>query len=255
MNVQEVDQAFYDLRWAGEGDITPRERNRVSTTLSLIPGDCHSILDIGCGDGFLSNELIARGKSLVAADISEVALARVQAPTLLRSADSLWGVGDQSFDLVLCTEMLEHLDEKTYQGALREFNRVARKSILITVPNCETMRENTARCGDCGSHFHIWGHRRRFVERDLRTLFPDFQPIAIVRFGDNLQQYNRILLELRIRLADAWAVDDRSPCPNCHSHRTAAPKRPRLAALCDLANANLFHLGHKPWFLALYGRK
>ena len=52
MKVLETDQAFYDLRWAGEGDITPRERNRVSTTLSMIPGDCHSILDVAPGMAF-----------------------------------------------------------------------------------------------------------------------------------------------------------------------------------------------------------
>ncbi len=255
MKVLDIDQAFYDLRWAKEGDITARERNRVLTTVSMVPGDCQSILDVGAGDGFLSNALVARRKSLVAADISEVALARVQAPTLLRSADDLWGVEDRSFDLVLCTEMLEHLDDRTYTGALREFNRVASTSILVTVPNRENMRENTARCGDCGSHFHIWGHRRRFDEPDLRRLFPDFEPIAIRQFGDNLRQYNRILLELRTRLADAWAVDDRSPCPNCHSDRTALPKRPRLSGFCDLINSNLFHMPHKPWLLALYRRK
>ncbi len=249
------DRSFYDLRWAGAEEVSKRERNRVATTVRLVPNGCRTILDVGAGNGLLSNELGARGKSAVAVDISEVALSRVQGPTLQRSADNLYGVEDHSFDLVLCTEMLEHLDDGTYHGALREFNRVAKKAILITVPNREKMRENMAVCGDCRRPFHIWSHRRRFTPSDLRTLFPNFDPVSISAFGDNLRQYNPVLLWMRQQIADAWAVDDISPCPECHSFRTAQPKRKKLADVCDLLNSNLPHLPHKPWLAALYRQK
>src|SRR5664280_302515 len=117
------DQAFYDLRWAGGSVTTEREWNRICATISAIPADCHSILDVGTGNGLLANELAGTGKSVTAVDISEIALSKVTGRTLLRSADNLEGVADRSYDLVLCTEMLEHLDEATYRGALREFNR------------------------------------------------------------------------------------------------------------------------------------
>jgi SAM-dependent methyltransferase len=250
-----TDQNFYDLRWAGADEITVRERNRVAATVGMVPSDCCSILDVGAGNGLLSNELAARGKSLLAVDISEVALSRVKAPTLQRSADNLQGVEDRSFDLVLCTEMLEHLDDATYQGALREFNRVALSAILVTVPNRENMRENMSLCGDCRRPFHIWSHRRRFTPLDLKTLFPGFEPVSISAFGDNLRQYNPVLLWMRTRIANAWAVDDISPCPECHSFRPATPKRQAVANLCDLINSNLPHLPHKPWLAALYRRK
>ncbi len=255
MSTPDIDQAFYDLRWAGAAGITDRERNRLTTTVSMVPRDCESILDVGAGNGFLSNELVARGKSLVAVDISEVALARVKAPTLLRSADRLTGVDDRSFDLVLCTEMLEHLDDATYRGALKEFNRVARAAIMITVPNRENMRENMAVCPDCHHQFHIWGHRRRFTPPNLSHLFPDFKPVTITAFGNNLRQYNPVLLWARTNIAGASAADELSPCPQCHSFRSATPRHPRLAAFCDLINSNLPHLPHRPWLLALYRRK
>jgi 2-polyprenyl-3-methyl-5-hydroxy-6-metoxy-1,4-benzoquinol methylase len=57
--------------------------------------------------------MIAAGKAVTAVDISKVVLSRVKAPTLLRSADNLAGVPDRSYDLVLCTETLEHLDDAT----------------------------------------------------------------------------------------------------------------------------------------------
>ena len=249
------DRDFYDLRWAGAEEVTPRERNRVASTVAMVPQDCESILDVGAGNGLLSNELAAHGKSVVAVDISEVALSRVKGPTLQRSADNLAGVSDRAFDLVLCTEMLEHLDDSTYRGALREFNRVATKAILITVPNRENTRENMALCGDCQQPFHIWSHRRRFTPAELKGMFPDFVPASITEFGDNLRQFNPLLLWIRTRIAGAWAVDDISPCPECHSFRTAPPKRQRLADFCQLLNSNLPHLPHKPWLAALYRRK
>jgi ubiquinone/menaquinone biosynthesis C-methylase UbiE len=255
MNIIATDQAFYDLRWAASDDVSDRERSRVAATIAMIPEDCQSIMDIGAGNGFLSNQLVARGKSLVAVDISEVALARVKAPTLQRSADDLSGVRDRSHDLVLCTEMLEHLDDATYEGALREFNRVARSAILITVPNRENMRENTGVCAECHTRYHIWGHRRRFTPAELRTLFPDFNPVFISSFGDNLRRYNPLLLWIRTAIANGWAVDDVSPCPECHCFRTADPDHPGLTRLCNLLDANLLHPPYKPWLLALYRRK
>lgn len=255
MKTLSTDQAFYDLRWAGAGDVTDRERNRVTTTVQMIPQDCHSILDVGAGNGFLSNELVARGKSVVAVDISEVALAKVKGPTLKLSADHLAGVDNCSFDLVLCTEMLEHLDDRTYNGALREFNRVARSAILVTVPNQENMLENTALCGDCHQHYHIWCHRRRFTPADLASMFQDFSPVSIVKFGHNLRRYNPLLLWVKTRISNGWAADESSPCPECHSFRTAPPDRPGLADFCNLINSNLPRFPYKPWLMALYRRK
>jgi len=151
--------------------------------------------------------------------------------------------------------MLEHLDDATYQGALREFNRVARRAILITVPNQELMQEHLCVCGECGTQFHIWGHQRRFTPADLRSLFPDFAAVSIIPFGDSLPKYNRFLLWARTEVAKAWFVDDRSPCPECHSFRPAAPKHPTLARFCDRVNSNLPKIGHKPWLMALYRRR
>lgn len=248
------DQAFYDLRWNTESLVTDRERHRVAVTADAVPDDCHSVLDVGAGNGMLSLAVAQKGKAVTAVDFSEVALAKVDLPTLCRSADDLAGVDDLSYDLVLSTEMLEHLDDATYRGALREFSRVARLAILITVPNRELMREHLGVCGDCGAQYHIWGHQRRFAPADLRSLFPDFRAISIVPFGDTLPKYNRFLLWTRTAVAKAWFVDERSPCPVCHSFLPATPKYPKLAQLCDLVNSNLPKIRYKPWLMALYRR-
>lgn len=213
------------------------------------------MLDVGTGDGLLANELAATGKAVTAVDISKVALSHVKGPTLLLSADNLAGVADKSYDLVLCTEMLEHLDQATYAGALREFNRVARRAILITIPNRERMGEHMGRCGGCGAKFHIWGHRRRFIQDDLKTLFPDFQPVSITEFGDKLPKYSRPLLWMRTAVANSWFIDERSPCPECHSFQTVEPTSPSLARVCDVINSNLPKIRQHPWLMAVYRRR
>jgi 2-polyprenyl-3-methyl-5-hydroxy-6-metoxy-1,4-benzoquinol methylase len=47
---------------------------RIERTLGLIPTGVRSILDVGCGDGRVSNRLVANGREVVGLDISEVAL-------------------------------------------------------------------------------------------------------------------------------------------------------------------------------------
>jgi 2-polyprenyl-3-methyl-5-hydroxy-6-metoxy-1,4-benzoquinol methylase len=72
------EKTFYDGRWENQ-EITPREARRISATVAAVPSDCHTILDVGAGDGRLSQELHARGHRVVAFDLSQVALARLPA--------------------------------------------------------------------------------------------------------------------------------------------------------------------------------
>jgi ubiquinone/menaquinone biosynthesis C-methylase UbiE len=71
-------------------------------------------LDLGAGDGRLSQELSAG--ELVLADVSGVALARAerrlpQARTARLEPDAALPFADSSFDLVLCAETLEHVQD------------------------------------------------------------------------------------------------------------------------------------------------
>lgn len=57
---------------------------------------------------------------------------------------------------------------------------------------------------------------------------------------------------LRTSIARAWFVDERSPCPECHSHEAAKPKYPSVARLCDLINSNLPKIRTEPWLMTIY---
>jgi SAM-dependent methyltransferase len=94
-------------------------------------------LDVGCGDGRLSAELDAT--ELTLADVSHVALERArgrlpEAAVVELDPDSPFPLDDGAFDLVLCTETLEHV--RDVQLLLSEIRRVLRPegTLALTTP-------------------------------------------------------------------------------------------------------------------------
>lgn len=90
-------------------------------------GESERALDLGCGDGRLSAELAAR--ELVGADTSRVALDRArgrlpEARLVLVKPDAPLPSPDSEYDLVLCTDTIEHV--RDVQLLLSEARRVLR---------------------------------------------------------------------------------------------------------------------------------
>ena len=88
-------------------------------------GHAERALDLGCGDGRLTAELDAG--ELTAADVSAVALSRARerlpdATFAELEPDAPLPFGDGAFDLVLCTETVEHV--RDVQLLLSEARRV-----------------------------------------------------------------------------------------------------------------------------------
>ena len=99
-----------------------------------------TVLDAGCGEGFVVDYLARRDADLriVGVDLSAAAVDYAQAHFGDRARFRTGSVyklpfSDRSFDTVLCSEVLEHLDDP--DRAVEELKRVARKAVLITVPH------------------------------------------------------------------------------------------------------------------------
>jgi len=98
-----------------------------------------NVLDIGCGEGFILNKLKQEriGESWEGIDYSKeaVEIGKKIHSYLDLTQGSIYDskFKDNSFDLVVCTEVLEHLENP--QIALKEVVRISKKYILFSVPN------------------------------------------------------------------------------------------------------------------------
>ncbi len=115
--------------------------NNFNNTLikSITPLHVKNVLDAGCGEGFSLYELSAYniGEKLEGIDYSKeaISIGKKLFPNLSLKQGSIYNLPykDNSFDLVLSTEVLEHLEDP--KKALQEILRVSKKHILVSVPN------------------------------------------------------------------------------------------------------------------------
>jgi len=126
------------------------------------------ILDFGCGYGAYSYELNKLDFKCVGVDINEeyIKIAREKGVDAHLIKDEL-PFNEKSFDTVIMFELLEHVQNP--DKILKEAKRVARKNILITVPNCggfETLRNYHLTY----DHFLAVDHIHFFTKKDLENL-------------------------------------------------------------------------------------
>ena len=122
-----------------------------------------TILDVGCGEGFVLKELDSG--LLVGVDISHGVL--LQAKVMQSGAAYCVGdimdlsFKDGCFDMVLCLEVLEHLTLP--ELALKELARVCGGSCILSVPNTISFRlanilrlKNLSFLGEDPGHIQHW---------------------------------------------------------------------------------------------------
>lgn len=113
---------FRSLRAVQEGRV-----ELITSWLGTISGS--TIVDVGCGGGFLAAPLHARGARIVGIDISPASLRIARQKTggncLYLCADcNALPLGDESADHVLLSDILDHTE--TWPNVLREAARVLR---------------------------------------------------------------------------------------------------------------------------------
>ena len=89
-----------------------------------------SLLDVGCGNGYLLRQFAGRGLSLVGCDI--VDKAKDKPFHYVRAEIERLPFADKSFDVVTCCHTLEHVVD--LPAAVAELKRVARKQLFVVVP-------------------------------------------------------------------------------------------------------------------------
>jgi ubiquinone/menaquinone biosynthesis C-methylase UbiE len=105
-----------------------------------------SILDVGCGKGFMLKDFqrLMPGAELAGIDISAYALEHAApevAPLLTKGCATQLPYGDDSFDLVVSINTVHNLDRAGCVRALREIQRVAKRHACVVVDGWESEQQ------------------------------------------------------------------------------------------------------------------
>ena len=146
-----------------------------------------SILDLGCGYGAYSLALAAAGRQCVGCDVNMKYLSQASSSGLpVVAVDSVLPFPDRSFDTVMLLEVIEHVPQ--LENILSEAFRVARRNVLVTVPNAEhleRLQENDVTYGHMLSSDHV----HFFDPKTLEQLLGRFAGKVEIRRGDPIYPF------------------------------------------------------------------
>lgn len=233
----EADFVSQDIRLYGAAEIWNQplqlgQRNLFQAIRDFLPKGIHSVLDVGCGDGKMTSQLLdSESFTLVGLDSSEEALSRLPFPGVLGCAQALpFPAG--AFELLMSTDALEHMPDDEEAAAWDELFRVAAKAVMVAVPFREELLDASAHCSVCGHHYHVNWHQRSYDMADLWRRAPEGWTVrATVLTGE---PWNAMLppetLLRRIALNE-WSGWDLAMCPNCGADGRASPELESLPTL------------------------
>jgi SAM-dependent methyltransferase len=249
--------------WSQRVSTRSAELRRARAIASAIPRESDGVLDVGCGDGSVLEQLepMAPERQLCGIDLHAAALQALRGSmgpriTLGVADAAAIPFASRSFSAVICSEVLEHLPSGLFQAALVELARVARECVIISVPNGERLERRHLRCPVCSDCFHVYGHLRNFSRRDLRSLLPGFALQSLDAIGPRRNETTAALDRLwrRDRLVRALLI-----CPACGWKGTGreagiAPGNTLARLATRILTKAADRLGQPRWLLAVYRR-
>lgn len=231
----------------GRHRLSKRESTRLSTTASCVPTTAQRILDVGGGRGDLLRLLSRRPSSslLVVADADRTRLSTVAPGYRVVCDIQHLPFRRKSFDVVVSTEVFEHLPPDAERRAAREIADVAKDTLVVSVPNREELERSQVRCSDCGHVYHPHGHLRSYCKSSVRKLFADLTvSLCITEIGPRrLRLPSRLIVAARRRgLLRIPRVGEN--CPACGANKPAPPMSRSHRGQCSLRY-------RRPWILAV----
>lgn len=148
------------------------------------------VLDFGCGNGYMYEWLKIHGiEKYIGVDFSEESVdyiksnyqddARVKGVLI---NDLSKEVASNSVDIILVTEVIEHLYDDVLEADIEIWKSVLKTDgrIILSTPNAEQLEKNYVYCPCCDNYFHKWQHVRSwnrqlvhdfFDKHELETIF------------------------------------------------------------------------------------
>ncbi len=151
---------------------------KIKRLLNFENGPKLNILDVGCGSGMLGQKLMSFGHSVVGLDVYPN-----PNNSWIKACDitGIWPVIDKSFDVVICTDVAEHLENPEF--ILTQAQRVLKTDgkLIFGVPNHFDIRQRfrilfgrgIVHWDNIKHNQHAWNyaHVRFFSLTELKTFF------------------------------------------------------------------------------------
>jgi len=250
-----IDNSVYyeQFNWE-KSNLSIHLRNKIEKVFELIPSNVKTIIDIGCGDGTITNQL-AKKYDVTGVDRSKTALSFVKTKKILSSSEKI-DMPDKSFDMVFSSELLEHLEDKVFYATIKEMKRISKKYIFLTVPNNEILGKDFIKCPNCGWIFNRAYYLRSLNLKKIKAYFPEYKVIKNFNYGSGKRGYNKFLLNIKHRFvpSQAWIPNywtrnssRKTMCPKCEIAFTYQYRFNLLGFFCD--TLNILFSPHKPYWL------
>jgi len=194
---------------------SPLEKARIADLLRILPRGRQTILDIGARDGYISRLLTDHFSRVTALDLKKPDFA-VPGVDLVAGDVTCLAFPDNSFDVVCCLEVLEHIRPSQLQKACLEIARVARNEVIIGVPYHQDTRIGRTICSSCKQKNPPWGHVNSFDEHRLLGLFPALKPVSTTFVGQQTGKTNSLSAFLMDIAGNPWGTyNQEEPCIFC----------------------------------------
>jgi SAM-dependent methyltransferase len=140
--------------------------------IQSLPRERHlKVLNVGTGNGYLEEQVMAQGWDSYSLDPDRSAVERLIAKGICGEVGRIEQMPfpDDLFDIVVVSEVLEHISGDLLPKALQETYRVLKHGghLIGTVPYREKLEDWHVVCPACGQIFHRWGHQLSFDEGSM----------------------------------------------------------------------------------------
>jgi len=164
-------------------------KNNLMWLVSLASSKCDSVLDIGARDGSIASLLTNHFKLVIALDLEKPKIEHNAIKCVQGNLVNLQ-YANNTFDMVFCSEVLEHIPRKLLPKACTELERVAKRFLVIGVPFMQDTRVGRTTCLSCNKKNPPWGHVTSFNQEYLIKIFPSFQAKEISFVGKTKERTN-----------------------------------------------------------------
>ena len=174
-----------------------QEMIRYETVLKHLSKSATTVVDLGCGDGYLSYMMAQTGHVVTSVDLSTNRLKKFEEVAQTYHIQQVQadikntGLPSGYFDAVVCSEVIEHI--KGYEDVLKEAYRILKPggTFIVTVPYNEQLK--IIICPHCHKPFYRDGHVNSFNKQNLA------QSLQVVGFHVDKQTTFRSKLSVHIQ--------------------------------------------------------